>query len=55
MQTTTASADTTNLLTDLNGATTVATEAMESVFGMSPHHWQEAAISHIITLAKDNS
>jgi hypothetical protein len=28
---------------------------MQSVFGMSPHDWQEDAITHIITLSKDNS
>ena len=36
-------------------STTVVEEAMQSVFGMSPHDWQENTIHHIITLAKDNS
>ena len=47
-------ADATNVLTGLS-LPSVAAEAMQSVFGMSPHPWQEQAISHIITLAKDNS
>jgi superfamily II DNA helicase RecQ len=55
MQTPTATADTTDCLTDLTGTTTVAAEAMQSVFGMSPHGWQEEMISHIIALFKNNS
>jgi hypothetical protein len=33
----------------------VATDAMQTVFGMAPHAWQEQAISHIIALAKADS
>jgi superfamily II DNA helicase RecQ len=33
---------------------TVASQAMQSVFGLVPHAWQEEAISHIIALAKDS-
>jgi superfamily II DNA helicase RecQ len=47
-------ADTADLPSDHN-STTVVEEAMQSVFGMSPHDWQEHIIHHIITLAKDNS
>jgi hypothetical protein len=32
----------------------VVEEAMQNVFGMSPHDLQQDAIHHIITLAKDN-
>jgi superfamily II DNA helicase RecQ len=35
--------------------TTVVEVAMQSLFGMLPHDWQEDTIHHIITLAKDNS
>jgi hypothetical protein len=45
--------DTVDLLTDLS-VTTVAAEAMHSVFGMVPHVWQEQVISHIIALAKND-
>jgi hypothetical protein len=34
---------------------TVASQAMQSVFGLVPHAWQEEAISHILALAKDDS
>jgi superfamily II DNA helicase RecQ len=47
--------DSTDCLTDHTGTTTVAAEAMQSVFGMSLHDWKEGAITHIITLSKDNS
>jgi hypothetical protein len=33
----------------------VATDAMQSVFGMEPHAWQEQAMSHTIALAKDDT
>jgi hypothetical protein len=49
-----APANTADLLTNHMGTTTVVAEAMQSVFGMSPHDWQEDAITHITTLAKDN-
>jgi superfamily II DNA helicase RecQ len=55
MQTPASTADTTDRLNDLTVNTTVAAEAMQSVFGMSPHGWQEQAISHIIALFKNNS
>ncbi len=42
------------LLTNLSG-TTVAADAMQSVFGLEPHAWQEQAISHITALAKEDS
>jgi hypothetical protein len=45
--------DTSDLLTDPSG-TTVAAEAMQSVFGMAPYAWQEHVISHIIALTKDD-
>jgi hypothetical protein len=35
---------TTDLRHDLSGASEAA-EAMQSVFGMSPHAWQEEAVS----------
>jgi hypothetical protein len=46
--------DTPDLLADLSG-TTVAADAMQSVFGMEPHAWQEQAMSHTIALAKDDT
>jgi hypothetical protein len=46
--------DATNLLTTPSGSS-VAAEAIQSVFGMAPHAWQEEAISHIIALVKDDS
>jgi hypothetical protein len=55
MQTAPAPADTSDCLTVPTGTTTVAAEAMQSVFAMSPHDWQEVAISHILALSKDNS
>jgi superfamily II DNA helicase RecQ len=54
MSTLPAPTDTADLPSDHN-STTVVEEAMQSVFGMSPHDWQEDTIHHIITLAKDNS
>jgi superfamily II DNA helicase RecQ len=35
--------------------TTIAYEAMQNVFSMEPHDWQDEAISHIIALVKANS
>jgi hypothetical protein len=35
--------------------TTIASEAMQNVFSMEPHEWQDEAISHIIALVKANS
>jgi superfamily II DNA helicase RecQ len=55
MQIAFAPADTSNRLTAATGTTTMAAEAMQSVFAMAPHDWQEVAISHILALAKDNS
>ncbi len=46
--------DASDLLTAPSG-TSVATDAMQSIFGMEPHAWQEQVICHIIALAKDNS
>ena len=54
MSTLPAPTDTADFPPDHN-STTVVEEAMQSVFGMSPHDWQEDTIHHIITLAKDNS
>jgi superfamily II DNA helicase RecQ len=55
MLTAPAPTDTSDRLTAATGTTTVAAEAMQSVFAMSPHDWQEVVISHILALAKDNS
>jgi hypothetical protein len=46
--------DTSDILADPSG-NTVASEAMQSVFGMAPHDRQEHAISQIISLSKDDS
>jgi superfamily II DNA helicase RecQ len=46
--------DTTDALNKLS-LPSVATEAMQTVFGVVPHAWQEQAISHMIALAKANS
>jgi hypothetical protein len=34
---------------------TVASQVMQSIFGLVPHAWQEDVISHIFALAKDHS
>jgi superfamily II DNA helicase RecQ len=54
MSTFLAPTDTADLPSDHN-STTVVEEAMQSVFGMLPHDWQQDTIHQIITLAKDNS
>jgi hypothetical protein len=54
MLTASAPTNTSHLLSG-HTSSSVAAEAMQSVFGMSPHDWQEDTISHTITLAEDNS
>jgi hypothetical protein len=54
MMATQQSTDTDQPFSNSSGPT-VASQAMQSVFGLVPHAWQESAILHMIALAKDDS